>query len=71
MSPELRARLIAWRRAELELTRLVAHMRRHWPDPSHALCDALLDRLDAIDGKLDHVGQVVEEVEMYFKEGSR
>lgn len=71
MNPELRARLIAWRRAELELTRLVEQMRRHWPDPSHLLCDALLDRLDAIDAKLDHVGQVVEEVEIYLREGSR
>lgn len=67
----LRGRLIAWRRAELELTELVAHVRRGWPDPEHELCDALLDRLDAIDAKLDAIRAVTELIECDLRVNER
>lgn len=60
----LRARLVAWRRAELAVTNLVADIRRRWPNPDYPLCDELLDRLDEIDGLLDHVARVTEAIEV-------
>jgi hypothetical protein len=57
----LRARLIAWRRAELDVTGLVEDARRGLP--GQVACDALRDRLDRIDAQLRAIRSLTEEIE--------
>lgn len=61
-APQLRGRLIAWRRAELAVTQMVEEVRRRslYDDP---LCDDVLDRLDRIDTRLDAIRRLAEDIE--------
>lgn len=61
MTPALLSRLMqpSWR-IERTVTKLVADIRREWPDPSDPLCDRLLDRLDHLDGLLDRLVTLLE-----------